>query len=42
VQTVAIAAIAFFAIVWRTVVVAYVALGAMSLGVLYALALSML
>jgi chromate transporter len=42
VQTVAIAAIAFFAIVWRKVDVAYVALGAMSLGVLYALALAML
>lgn len=42
VQTVAIAAIAFFAIVWRKVDVAYVALGAMSLGVLYALALAIL
>lgn len=42
VQTVAIAAIAFVAIVWRKVDVAYVALGAMSLGVLYALALAML
>jgi chromate transporter len=40
VATVAIAAVAFLAIVWRKVDVAFVALGAMSLGILYALALA--
>jgi chromate transporter len=40
VATLAIAAVAFLAIVWRKVDVAFVALGAMSLGVLYALALA--
>jgi chromate transporter len=40
VTTVAIAVIAFLAIVWRKVDVAFVALGAMSFGVLYAFALA--
>ena len=40
VTTIAIAVIAFLAIVWRKVDVAFVALGAMSLGVLYAFALA--
>jgi chromate transporter len=39
--TLAIAAVAFLAIIWRKVDVAYVALGAMSLGVLYAFTLAM-
>ena len=39
--TLAIAAVAFLAIVWRKVDVAYVALGAMILGVLYAFTLAM-
>ena len=40
VATLAIAAVAFLAIVWRKVDVAFVALGAMSLGILYAFALA--
>ena len=39
--TLAIAAVAFVAIVWRKVDVAFVALGAMSLGVIYAVVLAM-
>lgn len=40
VATLALAAVAFLAIVWRKVDVAFVALGAMSLGILYAFALA--
>ena len=40
VSTLAIAAAAFLAIVWRKIDVAFVALGAMTLGVLYALAVA--
>jgi chromate transporter len=39
VTTLVIAVVAFLAIVWRKVDVAFVALGAMSLGILYAFAL---
>jgi len=41
VATLAIAAVAFLAIIWRKVDVAFVALGAMGVGVVYAFALAM-